>query len=182
MKRLLVALVAASLLAVGGWYFFVPVEHEDGAGPLQVGADGYALIDAGIYSFGFQPCTERGRSVDIESVELDKPQGEAEMVGMVQRRRPGGASGVGGVEGFPPSAADVPEAVWEPLGTFRFDQRCDGEPDEVVVGVKLGPNGGVVKGLVVTYRVGGRNYVNHAPIQVVLCGDAVRGLHLLCGG
>ncbi len=174
-KVALPLLVAAALAS----YFMLPVSHMEGAGPLLVGGDGYALADPGVYSVGFQPCTVDGESVHVSAVEIEDSSGEVVVVGVVQRRRPAGSVGVGALEGFPP---DVEGAVWEPVGSFAFTEPCEGEPDEVAVGLEFGAGGGIVDGLTVHYRVGLRRFQNTAPFQIVRCGDSVRGLHLMCGG
>jgi hypothetical protein len=186
------ALVALSL-ALGGFGFLQvtahhgPTRHDDGAGILashnQVMQESQSLVRTpGVdsWTYGVRLCLSTGTGpATIESVVPDQTVGAGfKPLGMYIRRFVATIqhTPINSVDGFPPSSAQIPDAL-EQVAGFQVVDPCsnllDATTAELLIGLAaVGDGGGGWKGLDITYKADGQEYILFAEYGLYVCGPA----------
>ncbi len=179
-----VAVVAATVVVAGGWWF--GVRHDVGVldGPLAVGGGEIGFDQrANPVSVGIQPCIESG-SATVDAVRIEMIGGGVELLGVLTKSLDmTDGSAVGAVDGFPPSDDMYDGVVWQPLDEpLVVESTCDAQSGrvELVVGLRS-EQGGAVR-LIVDYTKNLARYsATDEAMTVVLCGPALEGLDEFVG-
>lgn len=198
-RRVTIAGLGAALAALGLASFLVlgplamPDRHRDGEGALAstnqvdtvitAAVDPSAAARRGVtsWSFGMPLCLARGdQAAIIESIAPGQSVGTGyRFLGARVRTftTVPGNQGIAGVDGFPPSASVVPDALHEIAG-YAVSTPCETAVPgttitELIVGLAAtGPDGGGWKGVDVSYNLDGRHHVLATTYGFLVCGPS----------
>ena len=151
------------------------------AGPVVVGDGGTNAqpIDAQIpFSFGYMLWNEGKKPAVLERIRVVGVTGPIEVVDVLARQHPSGPRHQTFMSAFgfpPPDFPSNPLAVERtvPLPTTFTESGFPYEGLQLVVGVRsTGPGIGRIRGIEVTYRLGGKRYRNSSEGHGFLCAPA----------
>lgn len=192
-RLLLVAIAALGAIALGAATLLSshsPDEHLDGAGALgSNGSPGHEALgtdpSTGVrsWTFGVRLCIEPpAESATLVSVGPTRTVGTGfQVLGTSVRafEETPTHGPIIGVEGFPPSASEVPDRL-EPPGGFVVRSTCEsrgsGPYTELLVGLGIlggGGGGGGWNGIAVRYMSGGSEHTLQLHHDLLICGSSV---------